>query len=184
MTTTYNTQPKTVEQHLAQWEPFLVQQAIRYARRFNLDPFDLAQDFRVAAIQYFDGYSEDRGRFSTWFGWVMRSTVSRVAQLRDHHNVQAVCSLDASMRAHDLNGDTLDDTLTDHSSPDPANEAARREKIADVRDAINALPEEQREAVISRFWGDARLSEVNNRALREALHALAGSIVYDEEEAA
>ena len=118
-------------------------------RRIVGDPTeaqDIAQD---AFLQAYRGLATYRGTapFSAWLRRIaIRAAIARVAARRDETTLDA--------EALDPRAAAL------QSGDDPEFAALAVEERAAIVDAISALPDVQREAIVLRFFGDLSLQEI------------------------
>lgn len=108
------------------------------------DAEDVTQEAFVAAFRSMRTYRGD----GSLRGWLLR-IATRLAFRRL-----------AQRRPADPLGDLLADRLPADPRAEPAAAAVLRERRAAVRDAVAALPEQYREVVALRFFGDLSLSEI------------------------
>lgn len=108
---------------------------------------DLCNETFYKAYRSLSSFREAEASFSTWLYTIARNTV--LSELRKHKSLKI--SLEQS--GH-----------TPHASFDAMPEQAilRNEKVSMVRDAINALPEKQRSALILREYDQLDYQEIAN----------------------
>jgi len=115
------------------------------------DANDLAQETFVRVYRACESYKPEQ-RFSTWLFTIAANLARNQLRWRSRH---PSVSLDA---ASETTGQTLADTLPDASAtPRQATEAAERAEA--VRAAVQALPDEMREAIVLCEWDDLTVAE-------------------------
>lgn len=139
---------------------------------------DVSQDVFVRVWRRPEAFVPDRGRFITWLLSVTRN--------------RAVDELRARGRRHRREGGPMGDPdeaaepLFHSTPPDPQTSAERREQQAALRNALSALPAEQRSALELAYLGgltqqevaarlDAPLGTVKTR-IRLGMHKLRGAL--------
>ena len=125
---------------MTRWQEPLTRFLIRYTSS-EPDALDLAQDTFVRVYEARTRY-DARGNFSTWLYTTAGNLCRNHARYKTRH---PALSLDAEISP---DGDaTLGEQLPDDGAT-PAASADEMERAAAVRDAIAALPDEQRTATI------------------------------------
>lgn len=115
------------------------------------DANDLAQETFVRVFRAKDSYRPEQ-RFSTWLFTIAANLARNQIRWRTRHpNV----SLDAGS---DQTERTLGDTLVSER-PTPNEQSLASERAAAVREAVNDLPEEMREAVVLCEWQERSVIE-------------------------
>jgi RNA polymerase sigma-70 factor (ECF subfamily) len=117
------------------------------------DANDFAQETFARVYRYRDRY--DGGKFTTWL-YTIASNLARSEYRRRgrHPNV----SLEAETAEH---GKSLADTLRSNAA-EPGEEAEAAERQRAVRDAVDGLPAELREAVVLCEWEEMSAADVAN----------------------
>jgi RNA polymerase sigma-70 factor (ECF subfamily) len=117
------------------------------------DANDLAQETFVRVYQSRDSYRPEQ-KFSTWLFTIAANLARNQLRWRSRH---PGVSLDAPSAT---SGQTLGDTLPAATKiPDEAAQAAERSDA--VREAVQALPEDQREAIVMCEWQDLSVAEAS-----------------------
>lgn len=106
---------------------------------------DLCQDTFYKAFRSLQTFREVEASFSTWLYTIARNTV--LSELRKNKNVKI--SLDQTTITPLASSDTM-----------PEHHALRNEKVAMVRNAINNLPDKQRQALILREYDQLDYQEI------------------------
>lgn len=125
---------------MTRWQEPVVRFLYRYTGS-EADAVDLAQETFVRVYSHRSSY-DGRGRFSTWLFTIAGNLARNHARWKSRH---PAISMDA------ITSPESDRTLGDELSAeggDPAQEAAQAELSAAVREAVQALPDEQRSATI------------------------------------
>lgn len=106
---------------------------------------DLAQSGYIGLIEATQTYDESKGAFSTWATFYIRKEVRKVLGLsrRDQRADQGALSMDAPI-GEDI---TLADAI--RSPEDIEADADHTELVQAVRDAVDALPADQRALIVS-----------------------------------
>lgn len=156
---------------------FAWRQARRWSAVTGEDTEDLLQTAFIALLAALEGWNHERGQFLTWYGLRLKSEFTEATGQRTQRDrldpLQNYLSLDTQLT--DQEGGVL---LLSDVIPDPRaaaemeavverDAAARRNEA--IRQALDALPADQRRAVVLRYWyGEA----VDNKAHQAALKAL------------
>jgi RNA polymerase sigma-70 factor, ECF subfamily len=115
------------------------------------DANDLAQDTFVRVYRARESYKPEQ-RFSTWLFTIAANLARNQLRWRSRHSS---VSLDAESDATEQTlGDTLPDTA---ANPQQATDSA--ERAATVRAAVQALPDDMRDAIILCEWEDLTVTE-------------------------
>lgn len=137
---------------MTRWQEPLTRFLIRYTRS-EPDALDLAQDTFVRVYEARARY-DARGKFSTWLYTIAGNLCRNHARYKTRH---PAVSLEAELSP---DGDaTLGEQLPDDGAT-PAASADERECAAAVRDAIAALPDDQRTATILFEYEDQSHAEI------------------------
>lgn len=138
---------------------FLARVQLDRRLRAKLDPSDLVQQSLLQAHQAAEPF---RGATDAECAAWLRKILSRnlAGALRDFRRERRDVAREVALdRAVDASSARLERWLAaDDSSPSA--KAVSQERVLAVADAIEHLPEEQREAVVMRYWQDAKLSEI------------------------
>lgn len=107
---------------------------------------DLCQDTFYKAYRSLQTFREVEASFSTWLYTIARNTV--LSELRKNKNIKI----------------SLEESHVPHASLEslPEQSMLRNEKVTMVRDAINNLPEKQKEALILREYDQLDYQEIAN----------------------
>ena len=115
------------------------------------DANDVAQDTFVRVYRARASYRPEQ-KFSPWLFTIAANLARNQLRWRSRHsNV----SLDAESKATEQ---TLGDTLSD-TTPNPHQAADAAERAATVRAAVQALPDDMREAIVLCEWEDLTVAE-------------------------
>lgn len=115
------------------------------------DANDLAQETFVRVFRAKDSYKLEQ-RFSTWLFTIAANLGRNHIRWRTRHpNVSLSAELGESEH-------TLGDTLVSEK-PAPTDEALAAERAAAVRRAVEALPEDMREAIVLCEWEELSMAE-------------------------
>jgi len=110
---------------MAKWAPFVLRTAGRIARRYRLDVLDVQQDLNCQLLRLREK-RDLQFSFGTWVSYVARG-VEGGYWYQQRHSLKVI-SLSMPAAHADTNGNLADlsTILTDPTSPDPGEEAARR----------------------------------------------------------
>lgn len=127
----------------------------RFADYARTDPEDLSQEITLRALRCFKSYDPRRGKFTTWLGYVARSTARLMRQ-------QAIGNRNAPRVLLCRTAGTVEDMAVSRE-PSPVVGAATSEAVDTVRSAMAKLTPIQRHAVRCRFGidGQARRTMVD-----------------------
>jgi RNA polymerase sigma-70 factor (ECF subfamily) len=140
--------------------------------RGKLDPSDVVQQTLLQAYQALDQF---RGRSEAeWAGWLRQILARNLAQaLRDFGRARRDVAREQSLQAAlDASSARLDAWLAaDQSSP--SQRAEQAEQALRLAEALEQLPEAQREALILQHWQGLSLAEIGEH-LGRSPEAVAG----------
>ena len=137
---------------MTRWQEPLTRFLIRYTGS-EPDALDLAQDTFVRVYEARARY-DARGNFSTWLYTIAGNLCRNHARYKTRH---PALSLDAALSP---DGDTTLGEQLPSDAATPAASADEMERAAAVRDAIAALPDEQRTATILFEYEDQSHAEI------------------------
>lgn len=137
---------------MARWQKPLVRFIYRHTAS-EPDALDLAQETFVRVYKYRANY-DARGRFSTWLYTIAGNLCRNHARWKARH---PTVSLEAKASAESER--TLGDQIPDSTRP-PAEDADGHELAGAVRDAIQALPDDQRTATILYEYEDVSYADI------------------------
>jgi RNA polymerase sigma-70 factor, ECF subfamily len=115
------------------------------------DANDCAQETFVRVFRHRDRY--DGKKFTTWLYTIASNLAKNEYRRRGRHP-------NVSLEAESEEGKSLGDTLkASEAGPSDAAERAERQKV--IRDAVNALPNDLREAVVLCEWEEMSVAEAS-----------------------
>ena len=139
-----------------QVQRFAWQQSRRWIGAGGMDAGDLMQVAFLATLDAVERWEVNRGAFITCYAISLKRNLTEAAGQRTQRErkdpLQDYTSLDAPIT--DCDGDPiyLCDVLPDPAAEKPFHDIEKREQAAAVRHAVDSLPEEQRRAIIERYW--------------------------------
>lgn len=156
---------------------FAHRQARRWSAVTGENTEDLLQTAFIALLDALEGWNHERGQFLTWYSLRLKSEFTEATGQRTQQDrldpLQNYLSLDAPLTDQEEDVLLLSDVI-----PDPRaaaemeavveRDAATRRNEA-IRQALDALPANQRRAVVLRYWYG---EPVDNKAHQAALKAL------------
>lgn len=137
---------------MSRWQTPLVRFLYRYTQS-EPDALDLAQETFARIYEYRARY-DARGKFSTWLYTIAGNLCRNHARWKTRH---PTISMDAEIS--DQSERTLADQLPDGAST-PAQDAVQQELAQAVREAIQALPDDQRTATILYEYEDVAYADI------------------------
>lgn len=137
---------------MARWQAPLVRFLYRYTVS-EPDALDLAQETFVRIYQHRTSY-DARGKFSTWLYTIAGNLCRNHARWKARHP-----TISTEVEISGESDRTLGDQLADPMRT-PAQEAAGHELAGAVRDAIQALPDDQRTATILYEYEDVAYADI------------------------
>ncbi|MBA4191829.1 MAG: hypothetical protein C0467_27940 [Planctomycetaceae bacterium] len=163
-----NASSLTCQENLKQWGGFLHGLAHRYARSAD-SAEDAYQEIAARALKHFRSYNPELAAFSTWLAVVARSLDSEMRDRRSR--TISACSLSSAGTASG-DGSPLADLIPDPHHIDPEGQIDARDQREAIRQAISRLPNEEREAIRMRYWGDSTLGSSERLSLTRGLATL------------
>jgi RNA polymerase sigma-70 factor (ECF subfamily) len=139
--------------------------------RPRLDESDLAQQTLIQAHQAFDRFEGDDSALAAWLRQILANNLAHA--LRDHgrecRNVTREKPLDVLLAESSAR---LERWLVDDN---PTPQAQRNEQAMRLAEALDQLPEAQREAIVLEYWQGWSLEEIGQH-LNRSRAAVAGLI--------
>ncbi len=160
---------------IAQYEPYLRMLARMHARKAyqaKLGGSDIVQQAMLHAVQGFDSF---RGQTEAEFrGWLRQILAHHLCHLdRDLHREKRDIRREQSMEQKLAQSSLRLQGLLAGDGPTPSQNAAHGENVLQVADAIEKLPEAQREAIQLHYLEGMKLSEVALQ-MKKSTGAVAG----------
>jgi RNA polymerase sigma-70 factor (ECF subfamily) len=122
----------------------------------RIDESDVVQQTCVLVIRQFE---QLRGRsVGEFVAWLLQVHQHNLLNMVDHHRGAAKRAVDRELPIPDAAVANIPDRLTS-----PSQKAVRGERRRQLEDAIDELPDSQREAVRMRFLDEASLAEIAQR---------------------
>jgi len=137
---------------MSRWQTPLVRFLYRYTVS-EPDALDLAQETFVRIYEHRARY-DARGQFSTWLYTIAGNLCRNHARWKTRHRTVSM-----EVEIADESDRTLGDQLPDPMRT-PAQDAAGNELAAAIRDAIQALPDDQRTATILYEYEDVAYADI------------------------
>lgn len=134
----------------------------------GVDFDDLYQTGYLAMVAAVETYSPERGAFSTWFMFHLKTAFAEATGYRTKSGrcepLNTAASLDRSVQPDEPDGSTLGELVPDGRAADAienVEEAIYREQLHKaIDDAIGQLPPDNARVLRLRYWGDMTLSAV------------------------
>ena len=160
---------------VAQYEPYLRMLArtqLRKAYQAKIGASDMVQQAMLQAVQGLDGF---RGSTEAEFrGWLRQILARHLCHLdRDMHRDKRDVRREQSMEQKLAQSSMRLEGLLAGEGPTPSQNVAFGENVLKVADAIERLPESQREAIRLHYLEGMKLSEVAGQ-LEKSTGAVAG----------
>lgn len=160
---------------IAKYEPYLRMLARTHQRRAyqaKIGASDMVQQVMLQAVQGFDGF---RGKTEAEFrGWLRQILAHHLCHLdRDLHRDKRDIRREQSMEQKLAQSSMRLEGLLAGEGPTPSQNVAMSESVLRIADAIERLPETQRDAVRLHYLDGMKLSEVAT-ALDKSTGAVAG----------
>ena len=160
---------------IAKYEPYLRMLArtqMRRAYQAKVGASDMVQQVMMQAVQGFDGF---RGTTEAEFrGWLRQILAHHLCHLdRDLHRDKRDIRREQSMEQKLAKSSMRLEGLLAGDGPTPSQNVAMSESVLRIADAIERLPETQRDAVRLHYLDGMKLSEVAT-ALDKSTGAVAG----------
>ena len=155
---------------------FAVLQGRRWARigRGGVTEDDMEQAAFLALLDALENWRPESGAFITWFSIRLKAAFTEATGQRTQRDrfdpLDNAYSLDEPFK-DDPDAGTLADVIPDPTAEREVEDVAERDMVARrheaIRQALDALPEDQRRAVVLRYWfGKKTDSRAHNKALR------------------
>lgn len=106
---------------------------------------DLTSEIFMKALDKIQTYKPHKASFTTWLYQIARNTMIDFFRKNKHHSVN-------------INDETIERTLTDHSDMHTATDAVLR--LEQVRSHLNQLTPEQRDIIMMRVWQELSYQEI------------------------
>jgi RNA polymerase sigma-70 factor (ECF subfamily) len=160
---------------VAQYEPYLRMLARTHARKAyqaKVGASDMVQQAMMQAVQGLDGF---RGGTEAEFrGWLRRILAHHICHLdRDLHRDKRDIRREQSMEQKLAQSSMRLEGLLAGDGPTPSQNAALGENVLHVAEAVQRLPESQREAIQLHYLEGMKLSEVAEQ-MQKSSGAVAG----------
>ena len=160
---------------VAKYEPYLRMLARTHMRRAyqaKVGASDMVQQAMLQAVQGLDGF---RGKTEAEFrGWLRQILAHHLCHLdRDLHRDKRDIRREQSMEQKLAQSSMRLEGLLAGDSPSPSQKAAFGENIVQVAEAIEKLPDSQRDAIRMHYLEGMKLSEVAKQ-LGKSTGAIAG----------
>jgi RNA polymerase sigma-70 factor (ECF subfamily) len=140
--------------------------------RGQLDPSDVVQQSLLQAHQAWAGFrGETPAELAAWLRKILANTLAKATRdlVRQKRDVRRERSFEAAVDASSVRLEKL--FAADDSSP--SQRASRREHAVLVADAVESLPDAQREAIVLHYWDGMKLADVAS-AINRSDAAVAG----------
>lgn len=153
---------------------FLARVQIGPEMQGKLDPSDIVQQSMLQAHRAWKGFrGQSEAELAGWLRTILANTIAHAArhlrtQKRDVGREQSI------HEAVDASSMRLEHFLAAEQSS-PSQRAVRREHAVLVAEAVESLSEDQREAIVLRYWHGMTLAEVA-KAMDKTLPATAGLV--------
>ena len=165
------------------WEAvqrFAYQQARRWAAagRGGTTVDDLQQEAFLALLDALEGWDDGKGAFLTWYGLRLKAAFTAATKQRTQRDrldpLQISFSLDAPLTDNQGDPFTLADVVSDTAAAAELEAVEERDwqrrQTEAINRALSTLPENQRSAIVARYWegrtADAGTIQKAIRALR------------------
>lgn len=147
---------------LAEYRPylqFLARVQLHRRWRTKLDDSDLVQQTLLQAHQARDQFrGQTREELAAWLRQILARNLAHAARdlTREKRDITKERSLDAALAESSLR---LEAWLADDQSS-PSQQAERNERVVRLAEAVEALPEVQRDAIVLHYWQGWTLVEI------------------------
>lgn len=121
----------------------------------SLEPMDVVQDTYLAALRAFSGF-EPRGP-GAFSRWLFRIADNRLRDAADHLDARKRQALGQAVRSSAV----IARLRAEEAGP--ATESDRREQAGGLHDALGALAEDERQAVLLRHFHEATFTEIGDQ---------------------
>lgn len=144
-------------------------QARRWAGIGGAEMEDLVQVGFIAMMEAVRTFNPEAGAFSTWLCLHIRREFTEATGRRRRDPLQGAVSLDVPLDEED--GSTLGELIPDPTAEAAVLEVAERDRRERIRAILGELPEDQRRAVVDRYYlGRTVDKKVHAAALRQLRH--------------
>ena len=139
--------------------------------RAKLDPSDVVQQTLLEAHRSADGFRGGRPRLAAWLRGILACQIARAARdlRRDKRDVGRERSLQAALE----DSSARLEAFLAADQPSPSQQAQRNEWAVRVAAALDALPPDQREALVQHYYLGLSVSETG-LAMGRSAAAVAG----------
>lgn len=170
-------EPKKVERDsIEQFRPYLsilAQTKFQAKLQSKLDTSDIVQQTMLQAYQSFEQFrGKTEAEMAAWLRQILANIISR--NLRDlgrgKRDIQRERSIDAELQQSSMR---LGGILADHGQVTPSQNVMRDETAAKLASALMELPDDQRLAILGKYWHGLSSAEIGNQLNRSA-EAVAG----------
>lgn len=170
-------EPKKVERDsIEKFRPYLsilAQTKFQAKLQSKLDTSDIVQQTMLQAYQSFEQFrGKTEAEMAAWLRQILANIISR--NLRDlgrgKRDIQRERSIDAELQQSSMR---LGGILADHGQVTPSQNVMRDETAAKLARALMELPDDQRLAILGKYWHGLSSAEIGNQLNRSA-EAVAG----------
>lgn len=170
-------EPKKVERDsIEKFRPYLsilAQTKFQAKLQSKLDTSDIVQQTMLQAYQSFEQFrGKTEAEMAAWLRQILANIISR--NLRDlgrgKRDIQRERSIDAELQQSSMR---LGGILADHGQVTPSQNVMRDETAAKLASALMELPDDQRLAILGKYWHGLSSAEIGNQLNRSA-EAVAG----------
>ena len=155
--------------------------ACKWAGFGGTTPEDLMQEGFIAVLRAVESYDSAKGaKFTTALDIYLKAEFTEATGQRTQRQkldpLQTATSLDAPLADADRDTLTLADALPDPAAADAIEDVAERDRLYRLRtavaEALDTLPENQREAIVDTFWRGQKVTDraVYNAAIKNLRH--------------
>lgn len=163
---------ETIEKYRA-YLSILAQTRFQSKLKSKLDPSDIVQQTMLQAYQSFEQFrGKTEAELAAWLRQILANVISR--SLRDlgrgKRDIQRERSIDAELQQSSMR---LGGLLADSDQATPSQNIMRDELAAKLANAIMELPEDQRHAILGKYWHNLPSAEIGEQ-LNRSSEAVAG----------